>query len=743
MMKRALLLAAAATLVASMSPAPTPRSRAAKTAGAAVRALPAPPTTPRKSVTLDYQGVHVTDDYQWLESGAEPQVRHWSEEQNGRTRQFLDHLPAVAAIRKRVTQLESAASADYTDLRYRAGTLFSLKFQPPKQQPFLVSLKSADDLRSERVIVDPNRMNPKGTTAIDFYVPSLDGRLVAVSLSEGGSESGDVSVFDAATGRKLPDLIPRVNGGTAGGSLTWNRDGSGFYYTRYPRGRERPPEDFNFYQQVYFHKLGAPASEDVYCIGKEFPRIAEIALQTSDDGRYVLASVANGDGGEYSHYLLSPAGTWSRITDFSDKIVSVKIGPDGVLYLLSRNGAARGKILRLSPETPLLARAETAVQEGDGAILDFEPAASRIYVVISLGGPEQLLAFDREGRKQKPVEIKPISSVGQVVRLASDDILFRNESYLDPPAWFRFDAAAEHTLATALFRTSPAKFADTEVVRESAPSKDGTKIPMSVIRLKGTPLNHGNATILTGYGGFGVNRSPSFDAVNRLWIEQGGVIASANLRGGGEYGEDWHRAGNLTNKQNVFDDFSACAQRLIEAGYTSPGKLAIRGGSNGGLLMGAALTQHPELFRAVVSHAGIYDMLRVETTPNGAFNVTEYGTVKDPAQFKALYAYSPYHHVADGTAYPAVLFLTGANDPRVDPWHSRKMTARLQAATSSGLPILLRTSGSTGHGIGSALSEVISEEADVFTFLFDQLGVSYMPVGERPTAQKTQTHRRK
>ena len=266
---------------------------------------------------------------------------------------------------------------------------------------------------------------------------------------------------------------------------------------------------------------------------------------------------------------------------------------------------------------------------------------------------------------------------------------------------------------------------------------------MSVIRLKGTPLNHGNATILTGYGGFGVNRSPSFDAVNRLWIEQGGVIASANLRGGGEYGEDWHRAGNLTNKQNVFDDFSACAQRLIEAGYTSPGELAIRGGSNGGLLMGAALTQHPELFRAVVSHAGIYDMLRVETTPNGAFNVTEYGTVKDPAQFKALYAYSPYHHVADGTAYPAVLFLTGANDPRVDPWHSRKLTARLQAATSSGLPILLRTSGSTGHGIGSALSEVISEEADVFTFLFDQLGVSYMPVGERPTAQKRQTHRRK
>jgi prolyl oligopeptidase len=321
--------------------------------------------------------------------------------------------------------------------------------------------------------------------------------------------------------------------------------------------------------------------------------------------------------------------------------------------------------------------------------------------------------------------VPPVSSVGQVVRLKGDVILFRGETYLEPPAWYRFNPAKGEATKTALFRTSPADFGDCEVVRDFAVSKDGTKVPLNILCKKGTKLDGENPTILYGYGGYGISLSPSFRVGRKIWLEQGGVYVVANLRGGGEYGEAWHKAGNLTNKQHVFDDFLACAKYLIEHRYTNPKKLAIEGGSNGGLLMGAALTQQPELFRAVIAHVGVLDMLRVELHPNGAFNVTEYGTVKDKKQFEALYAYSPYHRVKDETAYPAVLLLTGENDPRVDPANSRKMAARLQAASSSRLPVLLRVSFDSGHGIGTSLRERIAQEADVYAFLFAQLGMKY------------------
>jgi prolyl oligopeptidase len=266
-------------------------------------------------------------------------------------------------------------------------------------------------------------------------------------------------------------------------------------------------------------------------------------------------------------------------------------------------------------------------------------------------------------------------------------------------------------------------FADTEVIGETAVSRDGTRVPVTVLRRKGTPLDGSNPTLLYGYGGYAISQRPTYSAMRRVWLEQGGVYAVAALRGGGEFGEDWHRAGNLTRKQNVFDDFLASAQRLIDAGYTRPARLAIEGGSNGGLLMGAAFTQRPELFGAVVSHVGIYDMLRVELAPNGAFNVTEFGTVKEPAQFHALLGYSPYHHVQAGTLYPPTLFITGENDPRVDPMQSRKMTAMLQAKTAGAGPILLRTSSRTGHGITTDLAESIAQKADAMAFMLDALGV--------------------
>ena len=343
-----------------------------------------------------------------------------------------------------------------------------------------------------------------------------------------------------------------------------------------------------------------------------------------------------------------------------------------------------------------------------------------------MGGPSRIRVFDLQGHPLPGPPLPPVSAVRQLVPTHGGDVLFNVATYLEPSAWYRFDAATGKSIRTALFRTSPLHFDDTEVVREFATSKDGTRVPVNIIRRRGTRLNGSNPTLLEAYGGYGVNLKPYFlGAFARVWLDQGGVYVIANVRGGGEYGEEWHQTGRLTRKQDVFDDFIACAQHLIERKYTAPAHLAAIGGSNGGLLMGAAFTQRPDLFRAVVSYVGIYDMLRVELDPNGAFNVTEFGTVKDPDQFKAVYAYSPYHHVKDGTSYPAILFPTGENDHRVNPMQSRKMTARLQAATSSGYSILLRTSSNAGHGIGTAVDEQIEEDADVLSFLFDQLGIKH------------------
>ena len=708
--------------------------------------IPRPPDTPKRPVSDQYHGVKVTDDYRWLENWDDPGVKQWSTAENARTRGYFDQLPSRPAIKQRLQQLIAASSASYFNLQFRTGTLFAMKFQPPQQQPMLIAMHSADDPASAKVIFDPNVVG-KGSLSVEFYTPSLDGKYVAVALTEGGSEDCSAHVFEVTTGKELSDVVPRVNFATAGGSIAWKADDSGFYYTRYPQGNERPPEDANFYQQVYFHKLGADPKQDTYVIGKDFPRIAEIQLHSSDDGHWLLAAVANGDGGQFAHYVMNSSGKWTQITHFEDGIVSVKFGavenshpPDENLYLLSRKDAPRGQILRLPLSDLQLADAKVIVPQSPGtgsdesvraSIENFEPAPGHLYVIDIMGGPSRVRVVDNQRKTLPAPPLPPISAVGQVVSIGAGDVLFYTSTYVSPPGWYHFDAATGKSTRTALYQTSPFNFDDAEVVRELATSKDGTRVPLNIIRRKGTKLDGTNPALLYGYGGFGISEQPYFAGRQvRMWLDQGGVYAFASIRGGAEYGEEWHKQGNLTRKQNVFDDFIACAQHLIEQKYTSPAHLAIMGGSNGGLLMGAAFTQRPDLFRAVVSYVGIYDMLRVELDPNGAFNITEYGTVKDPEQFKALYAYSPYHHVKDGTAYPAILFLTGENDHRVNPMQSRKMTARLQAATSSDHPILLRTTSSAGHGIGTALDERIEQDADFFSFLFDQLGVKYTEAGK-------------
>ena len=701
-------------------------------------AVSRPPQTPQIPVANEYHGVQVIDPYQWLENWDDRHVQSWSDKQNNYARGILNNLPHVEELREQIAEILTAESVSYGSLCWRRGRLFAIKRQPPLEQPFLVVMPSAQEPDSERTIVDPTKMDPSGSTSIDWYVPSPDGNIVAVSLSVGGSESGDVHIYQTDTGKEIAAAIARVNGGTAGGDLTWTPDGSGFYYTRYPRQGERPSEDMDFYQQVWFHRMGTSPDRDSYEIGKDFPRTAEVILETDADSGNVLATVQYGDSGRFAHYLRTLEGQWKQLTGYDDQIVQATFGADNALFLISRADAPRGKILKLSLADPSVQKTEVIVPEGkDSIVSDFYgrppmvATRTRLYVTYQLGGPSEIRVFDHQGQRQAGPEILPVSSVGQIVASGDDNILYQNSSYIAPSAWYLFRPHERTTAKTALVTQSPVNFSDCEVVREYATSKDGTQVPVNIIRRKGLKLDGSNLVLLTGYGGYGINTEPEFSALRRVWIDQGGVYAQANLRGGGEFGEQWHRAGMLTKKQNVFDDFAAVMQHMIDAGYTQPEKLAIMGGSNGGLLMGAMITQRPGLCRIVVSSVGIYDMLRVELAPNGEFNIPEFGTVKDPEQFRSLYAYSPYHNVRDGVAYPSVLFLTGANDPRVDPMHSRKMTARLQAATSSGRPVLLRTSSMTGHGLATPLSEQIDKSVHYHAFLLNELGLRYQPPRSR------------
>lgn len=699
-----------------------------------------PPATARQPVTDELHGVKIVDDYRWLENWDDPAVKAWSDAQNQYARSVLDAMPNVEAIRKDVTSILSASSASYGSISPRENEVFALKRQPPKQQPFIVAMPDASHPEQERVVVDPTVIDPTGGTSIDWYEASPDGSLLAVSLSKGGSESGDVHVFDANTGTQVHEVISRVNGGTAGGSLAWAPDSKSFYYTRYPREGERPEADLDFYMQVYHHTLGDDPSKDHYELGKEFPKIAEIMLECAPSGA-VLASMQKGDGGEFQHYLRTLDGQWQQLDKYEDRIVQAVLHGEGKnvgVYMVSREGALRGKLLRLdcpvaAGPAPALSKAATLIPEGEDTLVSsFADGTGNLAITqhaiiaeYQTGGPSEFRVFGLDGTPKGTPRQLPIGSVGgvAVMNAAKDRVIYSNVSYVQPQAWYTLDAGTLDVAKTKLAQTSPVDFSDIEVTREFAVSKDGTKIPVNILHKKGVKPNGQNPCLVTAYGGYGVNITPGFRPQNKVLLEQGFVWAEANIRGGGEYGEAWHLAGNLTKKQNVFDDMIAAVEHMQKQGYTSPARTAIQGGSNGGLLMGAVMTQRPELLRAVVSSVGIYDMLRVELSPNGAFNVTEFGTVKDEAQFKALYAYSPYHHVKEGVKYPPVLFLTGANDPRVDPMQSRKMTAKLQEVGSTAL---LRTSANSGHGIGTALSERIEQTVDIDAFLFSELGVEYV-----------------
>ncbi len=700
--------------------------------------IPPPPATPAGTTADTVQGVKVPDPYRWLENAADPKVDAWSDAQNARTRAYLDGLSDRTAVKDRLTKLITASSPAYSALVARGAHVFARYSDPAKQQPMLVVLDAKADPASRKILLDPNTLDAKGLTAIDWFVPSGDGAKFAVSLSKNGSEDGTLHIYDVATMKEIGEPIDRVQYPTAGGSMAWAADGKGFWYTRYP-GAEVPEADRHFYLQVYFHKLGAPVKSDTLALGKAngLERVSELFLDNRNNRPEIMAMVQRGDGNIWAFYVLKEGAQPLQVGTYDDKIVYATIGPDGGIYAISRKDSSNGHIVKLAaPYTKLgLAKAPVIVPESNVAIVsggaeeqqdDLNFDSHHLFVRDIIGGPIEVRVFDLNGKPQGNLPLPEVASNSEIIGLADGNVLYSVSTYVKPRYYTSWNPATGKAQDTMLKMTSPISYDDAEIRRVFATSKDGAKVPVTLLLKKGTKLDGSHPLLLYAYGGYGISMSPGFlGATDRIWLDAGGIYAIANIRGGSEYGESWHQEGMLLKKQNVFDDFAAAAQYLIDTHYTSHEKLALLGGSNGGLLMGAVITQHPGLAHVVVSEVGIYDMVRSELDPNGAFNTSEYGTVKDPAQFKALFAYSPYHHVDKGAKYPSVMMMTGANDGRVNPMHSRKFTAMLQADSVSGLPILLRTSKTSGHGIGSSLDERITEQTDILTFYFDQLGMKY------------------
>ena len=676
----------------------------------------------RVPVTDTYHGVTVTEDYRWLENASAAETIAWTKSQQQRARAYFDGIPWRDALRTRVAQLLRAERTTYGRLVSGGSTFFAMKEQSPRQRPFLVALTDLDDPATERVVLDPVAIDPSGETSIDFFVPSPDGTRVAVSLSEHGTEDGSLYVYDTASGKVIGEPVPHVN--VMGGSAAWRHDGSGLWYTLCA-------DPAGFRQQVWFRDFGGAPDYVDLAGGFADEQIAENYLSASPDGRWALDRVQKGDGGEWQIFLRGQGAgdSWWQVADIPDKCVDAVFGADA-LYLVSRRNAPNGKVLRL----PLTAGATVAdareiVPASDLTIADLAVTRETVWVVLMDGGPQLVRTFDTSGRPLPTVPVPPMSSVSsysaRLSVLGADRVAWSRESFTEPATWW-VAADGEAPRPTALRTTTPVDLSGYEVTREFAISKDGTRVPLNVIAAPGTPRDGSAPALLTAYGGYGISLVPMFDPQLLLWLEQGGVYVVANIRGGGEYGDDWHQGGRLATKQNCYDDFIACADHLHSTRITSRERLAIMGGSNGGLLMGAVLTQRPGIARAVIAEVPVMDSLRAETTTNGMFNTAEFGTVEDPELFTALRAYSPYHNVTDGAAYPAALLTAGENDTRVDAWHAKKMTARLQAATSSDRPLLLLMK-TTGH-LGGSLDQVIDETTDKHAFLFSELDLGYHPV---------------
>jgi prolyl oligopeptidase len=594
------------------------------------------------------------------------------------------------------------------------GTLFYLQQTPPQPQPVLIAQAWPDG--AAKVLVDLNAEH--GGTAITAYWPSPHGRYLAYGTAEGGSELTTIRVLDVRTGKTLPDTLPWAGGGTTPQGLAWDADERGFSYVRFaPPASGQAVEQFN--ATLVHHALGQTAAADRAVFGMGYSKTAEYVLVNSPATAQAAVLAYDGDGGP-AEVFLRHGGSFRRVLDRTAN-VRTAAWVSGRLYAASFRDAPRGRIVAIGND----GKAVSVLAEREGAIQQIAPLGDGFLVVRSWG-PDWWV--EQYGADAKFVRRLPLPQQGITIGdIASesgrDKALISYSGWTTPARWAEYDGRSG-TLDTVFEVKPAADYSKVEAQRIEGTSKDGTKIPVTVLSLPGVTPNGARPTILYSYGGFDIPIKPGFIGPNLAWLERGGVLAYANIRGGNENGQPWHAQGQKLDKQNVFDDFHAAALALIDARWTDRAHLGILGGSNGGLLMGTQIVQHPADYRAVVARVGIYDMLRHETHfANGPYNIPEYGSIADPVQFKATLAYSPLQHVQANTAYPAVLLTTGENDPRVAPWQSRKFAAALQNATASTRPILLLTRMNAGHGVGAPFSQRVGDTAIGLTFFAHELGL--------------------
>ncbi|HEU5305408.1 MAG TPA: prolyl oligopeptidase family serine peptidase [Gemmatimonadales bacterium] len=676
--------------------------------------LPYPETRATDVVDI-LHGETIADPYRWLEEGDTPETRRWTEAQNALTQAHLAAAPGRDRIRRRLEELLAIGVLSVpTPVR---GRYFYLRREGRQNQPVLYWREGVEG--ADRVAVDPNTLNEAGTTALDWYQPSEDGRLLAYGISENGSEESVLHLLQPDTGRHLPERISRMRAA----SLAWLPDGRGFYYTRYPAPGTVPPGEEQYHRAIYFHALGGdPECDPLVFKPAEKEHWPEVKL--SPDGRWLLVHVARtfDQTDLYVRDLVSGGDLVAVARDlpalFDGEIAH------GQLFLRTNLDAPTYRLYLVDPESPERSTWREIVHpRGDAVLEGAAVTQGRLALSYLERASSRLRLVDFDGRVVQEVALPTLGSLfGVGTEWNGNELFYGFSSYTVPPSVYRIDLV---TGETSLWRQvdadlDPGRF---EVRQVSYQSRDGTPVSMFLVHRTGVGQNRPNPTYLTGYGGFNISMTPSFSRSLLLWLEHGGIVAIPNIRGGGEYGETWHQAGILGSKQNSFDDFIGAAEWLIREGYTTPERLAAAGGSNGGLLVGAVLTQRPELFRAVLVQVPLLDMLRYHRFLIARLWIPEYGSADDPEQYRWLRAYSPYHHVRQGVAYPAVLLATAESDTRVDPMHARKMAARLQAATSTDRPILLRLESRAGHGAGKPLSKVLDELTDSWTFVFSELGV--------------------
>jgi len=663
-------------------------------------------------------GTAVVDPYRWLENAGDPEVQKWTEAQNAWTRGRLDSFPGREKLRARIEKLLEIGVVGTPRV---AGDNYFYTRRETQNQPILYVRRGVNG--EDRPLVDVNPLSKDGTTSLDWWFPSRDGSLLAYGTSEKGDEESVLRIRDVATGQDRPDVIDR----TRHASLAWLPDNSGFYYSRYPAKESVPEGETQFHRKVFFHLLGSDPSADPEIFGSERPMEDWPNVDISPDGRWLVVSVERG-WSRTDLYLKDRSNDSPFVTMVEGReSVSTADAQNDRIFVRTNDGAPNYRVYSVDPFHPARDDWREIIPESKSFVLDWAGVIAKRLVVSGLEkATGHLRIHTLEGKRVAELKLPTLGSlIGLGGREDGQELFFGFTSFTVPPTIYRHDFK---TKKREVWKKVEAGFDVSSFVTKQIEykSKDGTAVTMFLVHKKGIRPGGGNPALLTGYGGFNVSETPSFSRSIYFWIEQGGVYALPNLRGGGEYGESWHKAGMLGNKQNVFDDFFGASKWLIDNKWAVPDRLVIQGGSNGGLLIGAAVTQHPEMFRAAICAVPLLDMLRYHQFRLGKLWIPEYGSADDPEQFRWLEAYSPYQHTRKGVRYPAVLFTAAESDSRVDPMHARKMAARLQAATSaspSDRPILLRLETKAGHGAGKPLGKVVDEVTDNWSFLFGQLGM--------------------